>query len=442
MFFDKIPFTGEERKDMKLLIGYLILINLAGLLSMFLDKQRARKDKYRISERSLFLIAAVGGSVGSIAGMYLFRHKTRHKRFIIGLPLILFLQIVILMVAASSFHAQAGRPSTTVRETLDRIQEMDEETIRSFITYKALSDQQITEQDEDAAFDAVRLFFERFQYEITDEQIFGDTATVTVRISNLDTHALAHDLCLQMTSRWIDLHNPSSKRAYFTDYFQLLRSTLTDNQYDTAQTSAHFQLTLENHKWVLQMDQDDRDQIMGGLSSWLKSPYILSPEEVFTLYMESFASLDADGWIEYLGANDLFATGSASFGPKADRIFFETVAELFAWELKECKISGDRAAMKLQITSIDMEKVLSAYHEKLLAFAGTTESITSGSEELSDQTARLLIEALQENAAPAQFPADIEMVNDSVTWEIEDVSPLINAFLGDLEHAMEVMRQT
>ena len=103
VFFDKITSTGEERKDMKLLIWYLILMNVAGFLSMFLDKRRARRGKYRISERFLFLIAALGGSAGSLAGMYLFRHKTRHKRFVIAMPVILFLQIVILMVAASSW---------------------------------------------------------------------------------------------------------------------------------------------------------------------------------------------------------------------------------------------------------------------------------------------------------------------------------------------------
>ena len=440
VFFDKITSTGEERKDMKLLIGYLILMNAAGFLSMFLDKRRARRGKYRISERFLFLIAALGGSAGSLAGMYLFRHKTRHKRFVIAMPVILFLQIVILMVAASSFHAQAGRPSSSVKEALDLVKEMDDETIRSFISYKAISDQQITDEDEDAAYDAVRLFFERFHYEITDEQISGDKAKVTVRISNLDTHALAHDLCLQMTSQWIDIPNPSDEGTAFTGYFDMLRDTLETNQYDVVQTSADFSLSLQDHNWVLQMDQDARDQIMGGLSAWLKSPYILSPEEIISLYMQSFASLDTDGWIRYLGVNDLFATGSSKYGTRADQAFFEKITEFFDWELEECDTSRDRAHAKVLITSINMEDVLTAYHEKLLEYAGTTESITSGSEELSDTTALLLIEALNEKASSRQYHTEIDLINDGTTWQPEDVSSLINAFLGDLDTAMEVMR--
>lgn len=71
---------------------YLILINLIGFLSMGLDKNKARRGKWRIKERTLFLIALVGGSTGSLCGMYFFRHKTKHRSFVIGIPAILILQ--------------------------------------------------------------------------------------------------------------------------------------------------------------------------------------------------------------------------------------------------------------------------------------------------------------------------------------------------------------
>ncbi len=72
---------------------YLILINSAAFCCMGLDKLRAVKGEWRISERSLFLLAAAGGSAGALAGMFLFRHKTKHMSFRIGLPLILLLQL-------------------------------------------------------------------------------------------------------------------------------------------------------------------------------------------------------------------------------------------------------------------------------------------------------------------------------------------------------------
>ena len=76
-----------------ILIVYLMLINLIGFAAMALDKRRAIRHKWRIPERTLFLSALLFGSIGVLTGMYVFRHKTRHWYFVIGMPLILILQI-------------------------------------------------------------------------------------------------------------------------------------------------------------------------------------------------------------------------------------------------------------------------------------------------------------------------------------------------------------
>ena len=74
---------------------YLLLVNLVALVVYGVDKRRAKKGKWRISEKPLFLVALIGGSVGAIAGMYLFRHITKHWYFRIGLPVILVAQLVL-----------------------------------------------------------------------------------------------------------------------------------------------------------------------------------------------------------------------------------------------------------------------------------------------------------------------------------------------------------
>lgn len=63
---------------------------------MGIDKLKARKRGFRIPEATLFLVALMGGSIGSLVGMYLFRHKTRHRKFTIGMPIILLLQIALI----------------------------------------------------------------------------------------------------------------------------------------------------------------------------------------------------------------------------------------------------------------------------------------------------------------------------------------------------------
>ena len=75
------------------MITYLIIINALGLLLMLIDKQRARKQAWRIPERILMTVAAIGGSLGTLIGMHLFRHKTKHLKFTLGVPAILIAQI-------------------------------------------------------------------------------------------------------------------------------------------------------------------------------------------------------------------------------------------------------------------------------------------------------------------------------------------------------------
>ena len=83
---------------MKVLYIYLIVINAAAFLLMLIDKVKAKKNLWRIPEATLFLVAAIGGSIGSLLGMYTFRHKTKHIKFIVGMPLILAPHIVIAIL--------------------------------------------------------------------------------------------------------------------------------------------------------------------------------------------------------------------------------------------------------------------------------------------------------------------------------------------------------
>ena len=73
---------------------YLFLINALGLVLMLADKRKAQKNRWRIPEKTLLSVALLGGSIGTIAGMRLFRHKTKHPTFSIGLPVILAAQII------------------------------------------------------------------------------------------------------------------------------------------------------------------------------------------------------------------------------------------------------------------------------------------------------------------------------------------------------------
>ena len=76
---------------------YLLVVNVIGFIIMGVDKKRAIRGAFRISEASLFFVAFIGGSLGSIIGMQHFRHKTKHWYFQYGMPVILMVQIALLL---------------------------------------------------------------------------------------------------------------------------------------------------------------------------------------------------------------------------------------------------------------------------------------------------------------------------------------------------------
>jgi uncharacterized membrane protein YsdA (DUF1294 family) len=85
-----------------LLILYFIIINLVSFVVMGLDKHKAQKRQWRIPESTLFVLALIGGSVGSILGMRIFHHKTRHWYFVYGMPAILIVQIILVLALVFS----------------------------------------------------------------------------------------------------------------------------------------------------------------------------------------------------------------------------------------------------------------------------------------------------------------------------------------------------
>ena len=78
------------------LLYYLIVINVVTFLVYGIDKWKAKQGSWRISEATFLILAAIGGSIGALLGMKVWRHKTQHKKFKYGLPLILIIQIILI----------------------------------------------------------------------------------------------------------------------------------------------------------------------------------------------------------------------------------------------------------------------------------------------------------------------------------------------------------
>ncbi|HEU5141299.1 MAG TPA: DUF1294 domain-containing protein [Bacillales bacterium] len=88
-----------------IVVGYAVLLNVTGFVLVGADKRRARKDKWRIPEARLWLVAWIGGALGIWLGMKRFHHKTQHRKFVIGVPFLFFINLVVYLAVLALFLA-------------------------------------------------------------------------------------------------------------------------------------------------------------------------------------------------------------------------------------------------------------------------------------------------------------------------------------------------
>lgn len=421
---------------MKLWIIYLLIMNFAGFVLMGIDKHKARKNLWRIPERVLFAAALLGGSIGSILGMRFFRHKTQHRTFTIGMPLILFIQILLFCFTMFS----PSGPEKAVKQELDLIKRLDEKTITSFISYEDMMSSGSASSDiGPETTDAVKLFFKKFDYEILETTITENSAVVHVQITNLDTYALARDVCLALVQQNSGADN--TEPMTLNSYFAILGNVLASNSYDLVTRDAQIELIQSEDDWLIQNTAQLEDDLISGFITYLKDPYLVTPEEMITVVLEGLTEKTPDEWKTYLNMEDIFSTYSQNY-EKTDTALANQLSKYVDYEILSVTEDKEKqsATATIQITSLDMTQVMEEYQVLLMDYASTTESVRASSSELADKTALLLEQALNANTATTDTVIEIPFTNNGATWEMQLNEDFTNALLGNAGEAIETFQ--
>ena len=152
--------------------------------------------------------------------------------------------------------------------------------------------------------EAVKRFFQNFDYKIKSSSVEDKKATVHVEITNLDMRALAKDICLALVKKGTG--SGSSENMTLNSYFALLGDVLSENTYDLVTTEADIKLLKTEDGWMLQNTDQLEDDLVSGFITYLKDPYLVTPEEIINVVMEGLKEKSPDQWKSYLNMHDIF----------------------------------------------------------------------------------------------------------------------------------------
>lgn len=367
-----------------------------------------------------------------------------YKKILYRLSFFLFL-CSFCAVILSGCSANKNSPKGVVRKELNLIKNLDEETIESFSSYKIFSESEsLPAEIRQSALEAMKLFFQNFSYKIEDTNITEDQAVVTVSITNIDARTLANDLCRAIIADSLN-HPAKAEQSSVAFYSDLLKYLLTQNQYELKTTTLEIPLEKIEGIWTIISSAKLEDGLVGGLSSYMMDPDIVSAQELVEINLKHFQDMTPDQFLSYFGIDDIFST-SSSTADEIDLAFASQILDHLTYQIVSSNQTDSSAEVLVDITNLDLYSVLDSYKVALLAYAETADPILATEQERNEKTALLLLESLQETDEVTTTTLSIQLKNTGLIWEIQNTSELTEAILGNITEAssafLEASEQT
>lgn len=433
---------------MKWLLLYLLLINAAGLFLFRLDKYRAVHQQWRIPESRLFLTALMGGGIGCLAGMYLFHHKTRHRKFRYGIPAVLILEAILMAAAIILFYTPDSYerdPVRLVRHELSVLKNTDSASLDTYVSYQDLfpsetSDKSISREIREI----FSSFYDSFEYKILDVQKDSQTAEITVQLTTLDGRQLAHEYSKATLSNQIqNSATPSRVEFSLEDCYLLLASVLKNGSFDTVTSQYTIALRESEGKWKILDATSLQEALTGYFSTYVSDPYLLTPSETVEVYLETLGNFDMEQLTRYFSLDQLFS-GDAEYKRSISQALAQQLLEYLDYSITGETISenGTSAAVSLNLTSCDCYAIMENYQEQVLAYTRTAQALQDGIGGRLTKANDLLISCITENRKSAATTLEVQLENDGSNWKFKLNDAFSEALLGNIREAMEdVSRQ-
>lgn len=427
---------------MKYFIFYLLAVNIASFLLFGTDKYKAIHNKWRIRESTLMLFAILGGSPGCLAGMYTFHHKTKHRLFTIGIPVILAVEL-LLGCTGYYFYQQKlpyhQDPKKLVDHELSLLQSTDPENIDSYLSYQDIFPMETTDKPIPDEIESVfTSFFDSFTYRIQDVKTEGNTSEVTVSLTTLNGKQIAQEYSRQALIKQIqNSATPAGVDFSLEDCYLLLGTILKEQTFDTVQSEYTIFLSRNGNVWSISSSNELGAALTGNFASYVSDADLLTPSEIVEIYLDTMKGFDVEQLNRFLALDNLFS-GDTKYKRTISRELASQLLKYLDYQITSETLSEDKttATVNLKLTSCDCSAMMNDYRKKVTAYTSTAQALQDGITGRMNKANELLVDAITENTSSITTPVTIHLRNDGASWRLEMNDEMSEALLGKIGEAV------
>lgn len=429
-----------------ILLYYLIFINLTGFAVFGIDKRRAIRNKWRIRESVLYIIALLGGGVGCLLGMYCFRHKTKHRSFSIGIPAILLLELggVFCLFTLSGCQKKVSSPPVAaLEESLNLIKNADQKTVDKFISVQTLfpnsADYETLDQDISEVF---TLFFKDFDYQITDSNIQDQTAEINLKLTTINAKALAKDFIAESIVKQLQGEAAPSAVTYsLQDYYLSLHDLLANNTYEPETSEHTIYLSRHDEVWEIDEDQQLENILTGGFITYVADPDLFTPEEMVALQFDTIKRFDKEQMNQFLSLDELFSADD-EYKRTISKALAEQILNYLDYQITDSSDDGITATVSMDVTSCDCHSIIQNYTDAVNEYLGTSEALEAGISGRLTKSNQILVDCINSNTSSSTTSITLTLVNDGATWKLKMDDNVAQAILGNIGDAIASISTT
>lgn len=354
-----------------------------------------------------------------------------------------FFVFLAVSVCGCSYSAKTSAEKA-IKKDLDLLKNLDSETTMKYISYQELfpdSDDN-TELSDDIK-EVFSLFFQNFDYKILDVSTDQnqETASAQLRLTTLDTQALARDFVSQSLQDEIlkaasgDKNTEENENSLEQRYLRL-HKLLKNNSYKTVDRNASIQLinhgSSSNPNWEITHSYSLENDLVGGLITYLSDPDLVPPDETLGVYLKTLQEMDVQQMSNYLGLDSILNTSDPAKNAIASALM-EQFHSCFNYKITDTSVSGYLAEVQADLTTFDSDSILSQYEEELNTYLASADAVIDGSQKRYNKSHELLLDSIKNNTTTTTANATFHLTNDGVSWKLEDAgTELGNAIFGTL----------